>query len=107
MLMDVLRRWEAEGRKLGFTGVGVSFGFILRKRICVVELEKPTAFETDLEFQQVSSDLFEGLLLVGEKDAIRLAAMRYLLHPLAAKDVAQLCIFIQLSFSERNSGVSK
>lgn len=31
---------------------------------------------------------------MNEKDAIRLAALRYSLHPLIAKNLAQLCIFL-------------
>jgi len=85
-IMDVLRRWEVEGVKLGSIGMAAAFGFLIRKRICLFDLlDRPSVVETDLEFQQVTTDVLEGLIHMNEKDAIRLAALRYSLHPLIAK----------------------
>lgn len=96
--MDVLRRWEVEGVKLGVynlsfrfinmrfgivlslnvspivfllihnilslgsIGMAAAFGFLIRKRICLFDLlDRPSVVETDLEFQQVTTDVLEGM----------------------------------------------
>lgn len=53
-MMDLLKKWEADGMKMAAIGVTVSFTFTLRKRITLAEtLDRMSEFEVDLEFQQV------------------------------------------------------
>jgi len=74
-------------------GVTVSFTFTLRKRIVLAEtLDRPSDFEVDLEFQQATYEILEGIIRVDEKEAVKLAALQYCLQPLTAKLLTQMYI---------------
>lgn len=43
---------------------------------------------------QATHDILEGSVKIGEKEAVKLAALQYCLQPLTAKLLAQMCILV-------------